>query len=88
MIAQMIATSSLPNDSMRTARLVVTSPKEMPAPTRSRRVTVVTAWTMTRAAGIDKGAPRLGEHNAYVLGDILGLSADQQRQLADSGVTR
>ncbi len=52
------------------------------------RTTTGPSWKMTRAAAIDRGAPRLGEHNAYVLGDILGISADRQRRLADSGVTR
>ncbi|OBG83865.1 CoA-transferase [Mycobacterium sp. E136] len=30
------------------------------------------SWSMTRAARIERGAPDLGEHNDYVLGDILG----------------
>lgn len=45
-------------------------------------------WKMSRGANITTGAPRLGEHNAYILGDILGLSADEQRKLADAGITR
>jgi crotonobetainyl-CoA:carnitine CoA-transferase CaiB-like acyl-CoA transferase len=45
-------------------------------------------WHMTRAATIDSAAPRLGEHNAYVFGDILGLSAEEQQRLADAGVAR
>ncbi len=45
-------------------------------------------WKMSRAADIRDGAPRLGEHNAYVFGEILGLSAEEQQRLADSGVTR
>ena len=31
-------------------------------------------------------APQVGEHNAYVLGEILGLSATQQKQLETDGV--
>jgi len=46
------------------------------------------AAKMTRAAAITDGAPRLGDHTAYVLGDILGLSPDQQQKLAEQGITR
>lgn len=46
------------------------------------------SWKMTRMADISDDAPRLGQHNAYVLGDILGLSEDEQRELAESGVNR
>jgi crotonobetainyl-CoA:carnitine CoA-transferase CaiB-like acyl-CoA transferase len=46
------------------------------------------AWKMSRPALISAAAPRLGEHNAYVLGGILGLSADEQQQLTDAGITR
>ncbi len=45
-------------------------------------------WKMARGAKIDHGAPRLGEHNAYVFGDILGLSEEKQQQLADHGITK
>lgn len=30
--------------------------------------------------------PGLGEHNAYVLGDILGLSAASRRRLVEAGI--
>jgi crotonobetainyl-CoA:carnitine CoA-transferase CaiB-like acyl-CoA transferase len=46
------------------------------------------AWKMSRAAAINDGAPRLGEHNGYVLGEILGLSAEEQQRLAEAGITR
>jgi crotonobetainyl-CoA:carnitine CoA-transferase CaiB-like acyl-CoA transferase len=46
------------------------------------------SWKMTREAAITDAAPRLGEHNAYVLGDILGLSGERQRELAEAGITR
>ena len=46
------------------------------------------SWKMSRAAEIRDAAPHLGEHNAYVFGDILGLSAEQQRKLAEAGVVR
>jgi len=45
------------------------------------------SWKTTRDAAIVKGAPRLGEHNAYVLGTILGLSDEDQQKLADAKVT-
>jgi crotonobetainyl-CoA:carnitine CoA-transferase CaiB-like acyl-CoA transferase len=30
--------------------------------------------------------PGLGEHNAYVLGDLLGLSAAARRRLVEAGI--
>lgn len=54
---------------------------------RSRPI-VGTSWQMTRAAEITASAPRLGEHNAYVLGDLLGISPVERQRLADTGVTR
>jgi crotonobetainyl-CoA:carnitine CoA-transferase CaiB-like acyl-CoA transferase len=39
-------------------------------------------------ASITDAAPRLGQHNAYVLGELLGLSEEEQRQLAAAGITR
>lgn len=53
---------------------------------QARRI-VGTAWKMSRGESITDGAPRLGEHNAYVLGEILGLSAEQQR-LTEAGIAR
>lgn len=46
------------------------------------------SWQMTRGADIRDAAPRLGEHNGYVLGEILGLSASKQQELAAAGITR
>jgi crotonobetainyl-CoA:carnitine CoA-transferase CaiB-like acyl-CoA transferase len=45
-------------------------------------------YRMTDAAALSDGAPRLGQHNAYVFGDILGLSAAEQQRLADTGAIR
>ncbi len=45
-------------------------------------------WKMSHATAITDGAPRLGEHNACVLGEILGLSAEEQQRLAEAGITR
>lgn len=46
------------------------------------------SWIMSRGAAITHGAPGLGEHNDYVLGEILGLSKEQQTALTQSGVAR
>jgi crotonobetainyl-CoA:carnitine CoA-transferase CaiB-like acyl-CoA transferase len=45
-------------------------------------------WRMTEQAAITAGAPRLGEHNAYVFGEILGLTDEEQRWLTKDGVIR
>ncbi|HUY22792.1 MAG TPA: CoA transferase [Acidimicrobiales bacterium] len=37
-------------------------------------------------AGYERTSPTLGEHNEYVLGEILGLGAAERRRLADDGV--
>lgn len=54
----------------------------------STRTIVGPGWKMSRGASITSGAPRLGEHNAYIFGEVLGLSAEEQQQLANVGVTR
>jgi crotonobetainyl-CoA:carnitine CoA-transferase CaiB-like acyl-CoA transferase len=46
------------------------------------------AWKLSRGASVRDASPRLGEHNKYVLGEILGLSVAEQQTLADTGVTR
>ncbi len=44
-------------------------------------------WRMSRAsAAISSGAPRLGEHNAYVYCDVLGRSPDELDELIRQGV--
>jgi crotonobetainyl-CoA:carnitine CoA-transferase CaiB-like acyl-CoA transferase len=45
------------------------------------------SWKMSREAEVTAAAPRLGEHNAYVFGEILGLSADRQQQLSERKIT-
>ncbi len=52
------------------------------------RAIVGAPWRMTREAVIADAAPRLGEHNDYVLGEVLGLSEERRRQLEAEGVTR
>lgn len=52
------------------------------------KATTGPSWKMSRMASIAKGAPLLGEHNAYVFGEIIGLSVEDQQQLADGGIAR
>jgi crotonobetainyl-CoA:carnitine CoA-transferase CaiB-like acyl-CoA transferase len=52
------------------------------------KTTLAPPWRMTRGAEISAAAPRLGEHNAYVFGEILGRSEAEQRALAAAGITR
>jgi benzylsuccinate CoA-transferase BbsF subunit len=37
-------------------------------------------------AGFTRPSPTLGEHNEYVLGELLGLSGAEQARLLDDGV--
>jgi len=50
------------------------------------KATIGPAWHLTDSAAIADGAPRLGEHNDYVFGKILGLPAEEQERLTQSGV--
>lgn len=50
--------------------------------------TVAGGWRMTREAPIERAAPDLGEHTADILGRVLGLSEERQRELAAKGATR
>ena len=43
-------------------------------------------WKMRRHASVLKRAPLLGEHNGYVFGDLLGLSAEEIAGLTERGV--
>jgi crotonobetainyl-CoA:carnitine CoA-transferase CaiB-like acyl-CoA transferase len=52
------------------------------------KATVGPSWKMTRPAAIRDAAPALGQHNAQVLGGILGLSGEEQHRLAAAGVVR
>jgi crotonobetainyl-CoA:carnitine CoA-transferase CaiB-like acyl-CoA transferase len=38
------------------------------------------------SAGLDRPSPTLGQHNRYVLGEILGLDSAEQQRLAEAGV--
>jgi crotonobetainyl-CoA:carnitine CoA-transferase CaiB-like acyl-CoA transferase len=37
-------------------------------------------------AGYERSSPTLGEHNAFVLGEILGMSSAELERLTDEGV--
>lgn len=52
------------------------------------RPVVGASWAMSSGAAINDRGPALGEHNAYVFGDILGLSAEKQKDLAAAGIMR
>ena len=52
------------------------------------RAIVGPAWRMSNAAAITDGSPRLGQHNAYVFGEIMGLSPAEQERLTKAGITR
>ncbi|MEE9147360.1 MAG: CoA transferase [Candidatus Tectomicrobia bacterium] len=44
-------------------------------------------WHMSHTPSRIQGpAPQVGQHNAYVFGELLGLSAAQQQQLAEDGI--
>jgi crotonobetainyl-CoA:carnitine CoA-transferase CaiB-like acyl-CoA transferase len=46
------------------------------------------SWKMSRGAALAQGAPRLGQHNAYVFGEVLGLSLEDQQALEAAGAIR
>lgn len=46
------------------------------------------SWNMTGGARLNHGAPRLGQDNAYVLGELLGLSEAEQERLTKAGITQ
>jgi crotonobetainyl-CoA:carnitine CoA-transferase CaiB-like acyl-CoA transferase len=56
--------------------------------TKQRSTPIVGApWRMSAtAASIHRAAPLLGEHNDYVLGELLGLSASERQRLIEQKV--
>jgi crotonobetainyl-CoA:carnitine CoA-transferase CaiB-like acyl-CoA transferase len=62
--------------------------RSVPFPTGEIKPIVGPSWSMSREAQIVKGAPRLGEHNAYVLGEILGMSHEQQRRILEADTAK
>lgn len=48
--------------------------------------TMSAPWVFERGATIHRSAPDLGQHNAYVLGDVIGLDQQQQQALVDAKI--
>ena len=58
-------------------------------PTLGRRIVGGAPWRFSvDDVGVHRPAPLLGQHNDYVLGQILGLSSEDIEQLAADGVVR
>ncbi len=49
------------------------------------RTTLGPGWKLSRGAALTDAAPRLGEHNDYVLGEILELPAKRRQELIEQG---
>jgi benzylsuccinate CoA-transferase BbsF subunit len=54
-------------------------------PVLGKRVVVGSPWRF-EGAGVRRAAPLIGEHNDYVLGEILGLSSEEIERLTREGV--
>ncbi len=54
--------------------------------TGQTKATLGPAWQISNGAAITDGAPRLGEHNDYVFGNILGLTPAEQERLTQAGI--
>jgi crotonobetainyl-CoA:carnitine CoA-transferase CaiB-like acyl-CoA transferase len=54
----------------------------------AQRPIIGPSWTMTDAAKLNYGAPKLGQDNSYVFGELLGLSDAEQAAMAESGIAR
>jgi benzylsuccinate CoA-transferase BbsF subunit len=60
---------------------------EMDHPTMGRELMHMIPWHLSDTPPRPQGpAPLVGEHNAYVLGELLGLSSQDQERLATEGV--
>jgi benzylsuccinate CoA-transferase BbsF subunit len=60
---------------------------EISHPVLGRRKTVAPPWKFSETpAAITRSAPLLGEHNEYVLRDLLGLSAQELSQLVEERI--
>ncbi len=62
--------------------------RDVTDPDGNSKPTLGPSWNMSRPAQLGAAAPRLGQHNDYVLGDILGLSTEERESLYAAGVTR
>lgn len=61
---------------------------DVAVPGGGTRTIVGPSWRMARSATVMTAAPRLGEHNDYVLGELLGLSTAERNRLNSTGITR
>jgi crotonobetainyl-CoA:carnitine CoA-transferase CaiB-like acyl-CoA transferase len=60
---------------------------EVQHPVIGKKMVIAPPWKMSETpATIQRTAPLLGEHNDYVLGDLLGLSEDEIAQLMEEKV--
>ena len=60
---------------------------EIEHPETGRRLAVDVPWRLSETpARIHRHAPLLGEHNQYVLGELLGMSAAEIDKLAEEKV--
>ena len=56
-------------------------------PLSGRRLMAGAPWRFSKTpASIHRPAPLLGEHNHYVLNDLLGLSEEEIQRLTEEGV--
>jgi benzylsuccinate CoA-transferase BbsF subunit len=75
---------ALTQDSHVRARGVV---EEMEHPVIGSRLVLGAPWRLSDTpAAIRRPSPRLGEHNDYVLGDLLGMEGDEIEELVRDGV--
>ena len=59
---------------------------EIDHPETGVRPYALSPWTMSRAPQPAQRAPLMGEHNGYVLGELLGLSEQEIAELEDEKV--
>ena len=56
-------------------------------PAIGKREVVAAPWTLPRTpAVVERAAPLLGEHNGYVLSDLLGMSSGEVALLQEQGI--
>ena len=60
----------------------------MPEPDGTRRAAVGVPMRLSKGAeiGIHRGTPKLGEHEDYVYGELLGMSARERQALEEGEV--
>ncbi|MGE4338953.1 MAG: CoA transferase, partial [Pigmentiphaga sp.] len=61
---------------------------EVSEPDGKRRAAVGVPMRLSKGAeiGIDRGTPKLGEHEDFVYGDLLGMSQAERRRLEEAEV--